>query len=88
MDRDELKAWLRLTLSPGIGNVTARKLLATFGLPQAIFEQTTQALRQVATPAQTQALRTEPQTLAELLETTWAWLNESGVNGCPRQVLT
>lgn len=88
MDRDELKAWLRLTLSPGIGNVTARKLLATFGLPQAIFEQTTPALRQVATPAQTQALRTEPSTLPELLETTWAWLNQTEVNGCRRQVLT
>jgi DNA processing protein len=88
MDRDELKAWLRLSLSPGIGNVTARKLLATFGLPQAIFEQTTPALRQVATPAQTQALRTEPSALPELLETTWAWLNQAAVNGCRRQVLT
>lgn len=88
MDRDELKAWLRLSLSPGIGNVTARKLLGCFGLPQAIFEQTTPALRQVATPVQTQALRTEPATLPELLETTWAWLNQTEVNGCRRQVLT
>lgn len=88
MDRDELKAWLQLTLSPGIGNVTARKLLAAFGLPQAIFEQTTPALRQVVTATQTQALRTEPPALAELLDTTWAWLNESGASGCPRQVLT
>lgn len=88
MDRDELKAWLQLTLSPGIGNVTARKLLAAFGLPQTIFEQTTPALRQVVTATQTQALRTEPPALAELLDTTWAWLNESGASGCPRQVLT
>ncbi len=88
MDRDELKAWLQLTLSPGIGNVTARKLLAAFGLPQTIFEQTTPALRQVVTATQTQALRTEPPALAELLDTTWVWLNESGASGCPRQVLT
>ena len=88
MDRDELKAWLRLSLSPGIGNVTARKLLGCFGLPQAIFEQTTPALRQVATPVQTQALRTEPATLPELLETTWAWLNQTEVNGCRHQMLT
>ena len=88
MDRDELKAWLRLSLSPGIGNVTARKLLGCFGLPQAIFEQTTSALRQVATPVQTQALRTEPAALPELLETTWAWLNQTEVNGCRRQMLT
>ncbi len=88
MDRNELKAWLRLSLSPGVGNITARKLLACFGLPQAIFEQPTAALRQVATPLQTQALRTEPSALPELLETTWAWLNQSEVKGCRRQVLT
>lgn len=88
MDRDELKAWLRLSLSPGIGNITARKLLACFGLPQAIFEQPSAALRQVATPLQTEALRAEPPTLSELLETTWAWLGQSEVGGCRRQVLS
>ena len=87
MERDELKAWLRLSLSPGIGNVTARKLLGCFGLPQAIFEQTAPALRQVATPVQTQSLRTEPAALPELLETTWAWLNQTEVNGCRHQML-
>ena len=88
MDREELKAWLRLSLSPGIGNVTARKLLACFGLPQAIFEQPTTALRQVATPLQTQALRAEPPALSELLDTTWAWLDQSEAQGCRRQVLS
>ncbi|MDD3936433.1 DNA-processing protein DprA [Rhodoferax sp.] len=88
MERAELKAWLRLSLSPGIGNVTARKLLGCFGMPQAIFEQTAPALRQVVTPVQTQSLRTEPAALPELLETTWAWLNQTEVNGCRRQVLT
>jgi DNA processing protein len=88
MERDELKAWLRLSLSPGIGNVSARKLLAAFGLPQAIFEQTTTALRQVATTAQTQALRSEPPALSDLLETTWRWLNQSELNGCQRTIVT
>ena len=32
MHHDELQAWLRLTLSPGVGNSTARRLLARFGL--------------------------------------------------------
>jgi DNA processing protein len=32
-----LAAWLRLTLTPGIGGETQRKLLAAFGLPEAIF---------------------------------------------------
>ena len=88
MERDELKAWLRLTLSPGIGNVSARKLLETFGLPQGIFEQPTSALRQVATTAQTQALRSEPPALSALLETTWSWLNQSEVNGCQHKIVT
>lgn len=88
MERDELKAWLRLTLSPGIGNVTARKLLGSFGLPQAIFEQPTAALRQVATLAQAQALRAEPEALPALLETTWAWLNQSEPNDCRRDIVT
>ncbi len=88
MERDELKAWLRLSLSPGVGNITARKLLACFGLPQVIFDQNSAALRQVVTPLQTQALCAEPAALADLLETTWAWVNQSEVNGCRRQVLT
>lgn len=32
-----LAAWLRLTLVPGIGGETQRKLLAAFGLPEAVF---------------------------------------------------
>ena len=33
MERDELAAWLRLSLTPGVGNLSARRLLAAFGLP-------------------------------------------------------
>ena len=43
MDRDELAGWLRLALTPGVGNDAARRLLAAFGLPQAIFEQKSSA---------------------------------------------
>ena len=46
MERDDLTAWLRLTLTPGVGNATARRLLQTFGLPQQIFQQTAAALQQ------------------------------------------
>jgi len=35
---DELTAWLRLLLTPGIGRAGARQLLAAFGTPQAVFE--------------------------------------------------
>ena len=70
MEKDELAAWLRLTLSPGVGNDAARRLLVAFGLPQAIFEQTASALQQVVPPAHTRALLTEPPKLAALLATT------------------
>ena len=43
-----LAAWLRLTLIPGIGGETQRKLLAAFGLPEAIFAAGRLATRAVA----------------------------------------
>ena len=55
MDRSELKAWLRLSLTDGVGNGAARKLLAAFGSPQAIFCQTADALRQVVSEVQASA---------------------------------
>ena len=41
------KAWLRLTLIPGIGGETQRKLLAAFGLPEQIFAANRSALRRI-----------------------------------------
>lgn len=42
---DELAAWLRLTLLPGVGGETQRLLLRAFGLPAAIFAARGSALR-------------------------------------------
>ncbi|MBS1227157.1 MAG: protecting protein DprA [Proteobacteria bacterium] len=44
---ESLSDWLRLTLIPGIGGETQRKLLAAFGLPQAIFSAGHSAVRGV-----------------------------------------
>lgn len=44
---ESLAAWLRLTLIPGIGGETQRKLLAAFGLPEAIFDAGRSAVRGV-----------------------------------------
>ena len=88
MERDELAAWLRLSLTPGIGDITARKLLAAFGLPQAIFEQPGTALQQVVSSAQTQSLRSVPEQLPALFDATWAWLQHDSANALPRQVAT
>ena len=87
MDRDELSGWLRLTLTPGVGNGTARKLLGAFGLPQTVFEQPLSALRQVVGPGQAAALRSEPPGLAELLATTWDWLQASGDGAAQRHIV-
>jgi DNA processing protein len=76
MVREDLAAWLRLTLTPGVGNATARKLLTVFGLPQSVFAQPVAALRQVVSSAQAEALQATPTPLADLLEATWRWLHE------------
>lgn len=74
MERTELKAWLRLTLSPGVGNDTARKLLAAFGSAEAVFEQSEAALRQLGSDRLVNAITTVPLRLAELLQATLDWL--------------
>ncbi len=87
MDRDELQAWLRLTLARGVGNGAARRLLSRFGLPQAIFEQPEQALLECVTPPQAKALRTTPSNLAALLETTSQWLQGATEPGAAARAL-
>lgn len=88
MERDELAAWLRLTLTPGVGNDSARKLLLAFGLPQLIFEQSNATLKQVVSPAKALALGQEPAGLATLTEQTWAWLQQDTNPGLRRQIAT
>jgi DNA processing protein len=74
MDKNELRAWLRLSMTEGVGNDAARRLLGCFGSPQAVFEQTEAALCQVATPKQAQALLTVPNELAVQCVRTHQWL--------------
>jgi len=47
MQAAERAAWLRLILTPGLGPRTARRLLAAFGLPDAVFSAGLPALLQV-----------------------------------------
>ncbi len=74
MDKNELHGWLRLSLSEGIGNDAARRLLACFGSPQAVFEQSEASLRQVVTAKQAHALLNEPNELAVQCVRTQHWL--------------
>ena len=77
MDRDELSSWLRLELTPGVGNTTARQLLAAFGLPHQVFEASPNSLEQVVSARLRAALQQEPAALPTLLETTWQWLQDN-----------
>jgi DNA processing protein len=88
MQRDELAAWLRLTLAPGIGNMAARKLLAAFGLPMAVFEQSPSALRHFASEAQVTGLKTPPEGLDALTQATLDWLGGSQRDGVERHMVT
>lgn len=87
MDRAELAAWLRLTLTPGVGNGSARKLLGAFGLPQTVFEQSASALAQVVNNTQVSALRSTPLELEALLTTTWTWLQQDDPQGIRRRIV-
>jgi len=73
-DAADLAAWLRLSLTPGIGNQRARQLLRAFGLPQQIFESSLSALGAVVSPAQALALSRPPPALDGLLRSTLDWL--------------
>ena len=88
MDHDELGAWLRLTLTPGIGNGAARRLLARFGLPQAIFQQTEAALQLCVPAAQAKALRETPQGWEALWQTTAQWLANAAPQGPARAIVS
>lgn len=85
MEREELQAWLRLSGAAGVGPSTARRLLAAFGLPTTIFQQSAPALGHLVTPEQVHALLAPQPGLPAQLEATWRWL-ESGEG--QHQILT
>jgi DNA processing protein len=90
MDREELTAWLRLDSTPGIGNLTARRLLACFGSAEGIFRQAPEALQQLVGAATARALEAPPEDLAALVDATLAWLAEpqSQPDAAPRRILS
>ena len=88
MEREELAAWLRLVLTPGIGNETARRLLAAYGLPQDVFTQSRAALEQFVTPAQAKALQLLPPDAVAQLESTESWLAQADPAQGQRAVIT
>ncbi|MET1117241.1 MAG: DNA-processing protein DprA [Comamonas sp.] len=75
LDRDELSAWLRLTLAPGIGRALARRLLAHCGgSVQALFECSPTQLRALLDPSQLTALLTLSPAQRTAIDSCWQWL--------------
>lgn len=75
MDRNELGAWLRLLETPGVGRETARRLLSAFGSPEAVFEASPSALRELVNAPLLAALAQAPGHWEALLQATWDWLH-------------
>ncbi len=73
---DELHAWIRLTLEPGVGPVQARHLLASIGLPQDIFAQSTGQLLKILPQAMAIQLAQPPSAeIQAQINKTLAWLD-------------
>ena len=70
-----LAAWLRLTLIPGIGGESQRKLLAAFGLPEAVFAAGRLAARSVIGDRADLLFDFDP---SEAVERTIEWANQPG----------
>ncbi|MFN3495640.1 MAG: DNA-processing protein DprA [Hydrogenophaga sp.] len=74
MGPQELAAWLRLLLTPGVGADSARKLLTAFGLPEAVFEQPRTALETVVGKKRADALGNVPDGLPGAVAQLQEWL--------------
>lgn len=75
---DTLAAWIRLEQTPGVGPVTAQRLLARFLTPQAIFSASHDALASVV-PAALAGVLTAPvsSTTACAIDAALAWIQQS-----------
>lgn len=67
-----LASWLQLSLTPGLGPATLRKLLQQFGLPHAVLARKRSELSSLAPPAALAALDSEPVANAVARALAWA----------------
>lgn len=84
MSPGELAGWLRLLDTPGVGTDTARRLLAAFGPPNAVFEQAPAAVAAVVGHKLQLALSVPPEGFADRVAITTAWQQ----GGDERHILT
>ncbi|MDD3352376.1 DNA-processing protein DprA [Zoogloea sp.] len=76
MSLHPLEAWLRLTLTPGVGPASQRQLLAAFGLPESIYEAGFAALAGVVGAPQARLLLEHDARPG--MDAALAWLAEAG----------
>ena len=74
-EREELDAWLRLSLTPGVGNAAARRLLARWGSAESIFQASLAELQSCVSLAQAAQLRQLPEGFHAASAATWQWLH-------------
>jgi DNA processing protein len=86
MDVDELSAWLRLLETPKVGRESARKLLSSFGSPDAVLRASAAARCEVVSSSIAQALAAKPDTLDALVRATTTWLANSTADS-PRAII-
>lgn len=76
---EELRAWLRLSLEPGLGPAQARALLAAIGLPQDIYALPAASLVRHVPPELAHQLRRPPSAeTAAAIDRTMEWLEQPG----------
>lgn len=75
-ERDEALDWVALSLVPGVGGETYRRLLAAFGTPDRIFATSPSALSAVVDRKIAEAVASRPH--GEIIERTRQWLSEPG----------
>ncbi len=85
---DDLKSWLRLVSTPGVGRIKARRLLAALGSPQAVFDAPRSTLTELVDARAAAALHALPANLDTLWERTRAWLSDTPAGAVPRSLLT
>ncbi len=78
-DKEELAAWIRLVMTPGIGIRTAHKLLSAYGLPQHVFGTSYRELQRIVSPQIADAVYAPVSpAISRQIELTEKWLEEPG----------
>lgn len=72
--QDELAAWLRLLVTPGVGRALSRRMLAAYGSASAMFRGSTATRRELAGAAAAFALAKAPQQWPDLVRASLDWL--------------